>query len=159
MKTRRTWLAWAAVLLGLSVLARPATAQNCNNGPEGGQWDLPQGSVDGSLDGTLTGAAGTTLYHFTATLHDIPTACLSCVHGSIDGTLADLVGGGPTLSVHGFYSGLQLTGSGTFRAEIYKPGPTPASAPVLVGRMRGNFHDPLGTQPPGTFSGHWAICM
>jgi hypothetical protein len=158
MKTRRFWLGWAVMSLGLWALARPAAAQNCDSGPEGGQWILPQGSVDGSLDGTLTGAAGTTLYHFTAMLHNIPTPCLSCVHGSIDGTLVDLVGSGPSLSVQGFYSGVQLTGSGTFRAQIYKPGPNPGSPPVLVGRMRGNFHEPVVTQP-GTFSGHWSICM
>jgi hypothetical protein len=148
----------AAMLVGVCALARPAAVQTCDNGPEAGEWTLPHGSVDGNLDGTLTGSSGTIAYHFTATLHDIPTPCLSCIFGSIDGTLVDVVSGGTTLTVHGFYNGAQLTGSGQFRAQIFAPGATPTSPPVLVGRMRGSFHEPNITQP-GTFSGHWVICM
>jgi hypothetical protein len=151
---RRIALLFGAALLGALAFARPVSAQNCDFGAEAGQWNLPHGTVDGNLDGMLTDSTGMAVYHFTATLHNHPTACLSCEFGSIDGTLVSLTGGSP-LTVHGFYNGAQLTGTGLFRAQVLLPGITP---PVFLGGMRGTFHQPDITQP-GMFSGHWAICI
>jgi hypothetical protein len=122
-----------------------------------GMWELPlaPGAV-GSLDGVLYDPSGPVLlYHFAATLNDVPTPCLSCIEGTVAGTLDDGIGPGPDYIVQGSYKGLFLNGTGTFKATIYK---TIGPAFIPVGRMHGVFDDPPGIPGPGDFKCRWAIC-
>jgi hypothetical protein len=158
MFTRRSiGLALAAtVVCGAAWAALPQGTCTLRRGVGQGMWALPlSSSGTGSLDGILYTSGPSFAYHFTATLTDEPTPCLSCIEGSIHGTLDDGIGVGPDYLVHGHYDGAFLSGQGTFTAKIF-PATGPAVSPV--GRMRGVFDDPPGNTTPGTFKCRWAIC-
>jgi hypothetical protein len=144
----------AAVVVGLGGSA--AAWFVCQSGPATGEWLLPltSGGSDGYIDGKLIDpVTNTGLYAFTAVLTDVPTPCLSCVGGTISGTLDDGFGPAPDYVVIGEYRGLWLSGQGTFEAKIAPPGST-----VSVGKVSGTFHDAPGTPGPGSFEGRWEIC-
>jgi hypothetical protein len=146
-----------AVAAAVVALAGSAAAWfACQDGPAAGDWDLPSGSgtSDGFIDGKLIDpVTNTGLYQFLAVLTDVPTPCLSCIAGTIDGTLDDGVGPGPDYIVIGEYTGHWLSGRGSFEAKIVPPGSN-----TSVGIIKGDFSDPPGVPGIGSFEGSWEIC-
>jgi len=137
--------------------AEPMARFDCQSGPASGTWELPSGSgkSDGFINGTLyLSPAGTFRYAFNATLTDVPTPCLSCISGTIAGTLDDGAGPAPDFLVKGSYDGSALTGKGTFTCVIY-----PLTSTQEVGKIEGTFSDPPASTTPGTFKGNWSICQ
>lgn len=151
-------VAAAALALVTTPLVRSNTPQPivCHGGSAAGMWSLPRSSQDGSVDGFLfrDGGGSAPVYHFTGTLTDMPSPCLSCIEGEIQGFLDDGVGPAPDYIVRGRYRGGFLTGSGQFDARIFRP-----SANQTVGRIAGHFADPPGNSQPGSFDGRWRICQ
>ena len=92
--------------------------------------------------------------HFVATLTDVPSACLSCIEGTLDGTLDDGIGPGPDYVVRGHYLGSFFGGNGQWTATIFPAG-APQTTPV--GRIRGMFDDPPSNAGPGSFACRWMI--
>jgi hypothetical protein len=148
---------FSAVVLGAALLPSAATATYfmCQDGIAFGDWDLPSGvGSPGFLSGKLadpTGSYG--IYAFDAVLTDVPTPCLSCVEGTISGTLDDGIGPGPDYDVVGEYSGFFFTGKGKFFAKIVPPGSN-----TSVGVVEGKFEDPPFPGGIGKFKGKWEIC-
>ena len=135
-----------------------AMAVACESGTAKGVWELPSGSgtSDGFIDGFLFLSISPTSaprYFFNATLTDVPSPCLSCITGTIDGYLDDGFGPAPDYVVHGTYSGLFLSGKGSFTCEVFPPTGTHA-----VGKIKGTFSDPPASSLDGTFKGDWEIC-
>lgn len=143
----------SAVLLS----AAPAIAWfACQDGPAAGDWLLPQtsGGSDGWMDGKLIDPVlNQGIYAVSAVLTDVPSPCLSCVQGTISGTLDDGVGVGPDYYLVGEYSGQWLSGQGTYWAKIVPPGSN-----TSVGLVWGDFADAPGTPGHGSFDGRWEIC-
>jgi hypothetical protein len=138
-------------------MARPLSRMDCQSGPASGTWELPSGSgkSDGSIDGTLYLApADTYRYSFTATLTDVPSPSLSGIAGTIDGILDDGLGPAPDFTVKGTYSGIFVTGKGSFTCEVRT-----VDTGKVVGKIEGTFSDPPASSTPGTFSGDWSICQ
>ncbi len=154
-----TILAAAAVatMLSSSPSTAIAAAPACEQGPAKGVWELPGSGLDnGFIDGFLflsTSPTTVPRYAFKAALTDVPTPCLSCITGKINGYLDDGFGPSPDYVVTGSYSGVFLTGSGTFQAQVFRPtGTTP------VGKITGTFTDPPVSTQKGSFKGDWQIC-
>ena len=84
----------------------------------------------------------------------MPSACLSCIGGTIQGTLDDGIGPGPDYTLIGSYGGLWMSGRGSWFGTIYSmntPQPTP------VGRERGVFNDPPINPGAGNVACRWVI--
>ncbi|MBI5361852.1 MAG: hypothetical protein HZA53_01655 [Planctomycetes bacterium] len=147
-------VAACAALFVCSSASNPAPVL-CGSGAVDGVWDLPLTSGgNGQLTGLLfVGSTATVAYTFTATLTDVPTPCLSCIEGEVDGVLDDGIGPGPDFLVRGHYRGLFLNGTGQYWAQVL----TPTGAHV-AGRIGGTFSDPLALPGPGTFDGRWRVC-
>jgi hypothetical protein len=151
----------AAVAVATMFAGTPSTAvaaaPGCEQGTAKGVWELPDSGMDnGYIDGFLflsTSPSTLPRYHFTAALTDVPTPCLSCITGKINGYLDDGFGPAPDFVVRGSYSGLFLSGKGTFQAQVYTPAGT---APV--GKINGSFADAPGSTVKGSFKGDWQIC-
>lgn len=122
-----------------------------------GSWDLPTTSAgQGAFAGLFLIPNNPTFgMQFIGTLTDIPSPCLSCIGGTLHGTLDDGIGPGPDYDVVGTYSGLWLSGSGVWTAQIHS---LHTPQPTLVGRVGGTFHDPPVNGGPGTFACRWKIC-
>lgn len=147
-------LALAALPAGSSASGSAGTAVTCRSGPVGGLWLLPNTpGGTGVVDGTLAAPTSAGAYHFVGTLTDVPTPCLSCIEGRIQGMLDDGIGPGPDYLVLGRYTGASLSGSGTFEARIVSPA---ATSPQ--GRIGGQFRDAPGDNLPGNFRALWTIC-
>ena len=157
MFARRVLLSTSlALCAALGLTAQPLSSLACQSGPGSGTWELPSGSgtSDGFIDGTLYLApANTFRYFFSATLTDVPSPCLSCITGTIDGFLDDGFGPAPDYIVKGSYSGVFLTGKGSFTCEI-----RPLNSSVPVGKIKGTFSDPPLSTTPGEFKATWEIC-
>jgi hypothetical protein len=155
MLARRIFLSTAlAFCAALGLAAQPLATFTGQSGPGSGTWVLPSGSGtnDGYLAGTLYLApANTFRFSFNATLTDVPTPCLSCITGTIDGTLDDGVGPAPDYIVKGSYSGLFVSGKGSFTCEIR------TLTGTVVGKIDGTFSDPPSSSTPGTFKCDWKI--
>ena len=87
---------WFSTLIGVSILALGALSQQGGiagrtwrlTGPMQGVWELPhtqQGK--GFLAGSVDALGGGALYAFDALLIDVGSPCLSCIEGTITGTL------------------------------------------------------------------------
>jgi hypothetical protein len=125
----------------------------CQIGVASGLWDLPDLGINGSVDGFLYRGANVAAYHFTATLTDVPSPCLSCIQGDLDGFLDDGIGAAPDYVVRGHYFGFFLGGEGRFEAAIFRQNQN-----VPVGTMSGAFRDhPTGVPSIGQFRGVWRI--
>lgn len=146
-----------AALSAVLLTATPAVAWFvCQDGKAKGDWLLPltSGGSDGWIDGKLIDpATNQGVYAFTAVLTDVPSPCLSCVQGTIAGEIDDGIGVGPDYYVVGEYSGLWLSGEGTFWAKIVPPGSN-----TSVGLVWGDFADAPGVPGHGSFEGEWEIC-
>lgn len=160
MQTRRVLgsLAAAAALIATLGAATgsgtAATTVLCRGGAASGVWSLPHSNQDGSADGFLyRGSSTTAIFHLTATLHDVPSPCLSCIEGTLTGFLDDGVGSGPDYFVDGRYLGSFFGGTGNFHASVYS-----TSTGAQVGRIGGEFADTDPLAQPGTFHGRWRIC-
>lgn len=159
MRTRRILLGLGAFVLSFSLAATAAPLgaailSPCRDGYAYGSWELPSGGHDGWMSGKLVDSATNTgAYEVKATLVDVPSPCLSCIQGTIEGTLDDGFGPSPDYYVKGEYSGVWSSGSGTFWVYIYKP---TGAAPV--GKISGHFSDPPGSTTVGAFRGEWEIC-
>ena len=155
MLARRIFLSTAiAMCAAVGLAAKPLAIFTGQSGVGSGSWVLPSGSgtSDGYLAGTLyLSPAGTFRFAFNATLTDVPTPCLSCITGTIDGTLDDGVGPGPDYKVKGTYSGVFVTGKGSFTCEIR------TLTGTTVGKIDGTFTDPPSSTTPGTFKCTWSI--
>lgn len=153
MKTFSTVAALAAILVCSG--ASDPTPVLCPSGVVDGVFALPATSSGaGQAVGVLFhGSTSTVAYTFTANLTDVPTPCLSCIEGEIDGTLDDGIGPGPDFLVRGHYRGASLNGTGWYWAQVLTPG-----GGTLAGRMGGTFSDPMGIPGPGTFDGRWRVC-
>lgn len=148
---------------GLAVLAAPwlgaQPAQGnttIRHGVGMGHWDLPlsssgQGTVDGIF--WIPNVPNSSM-QFAATLTDVPGPCLSCIGGTLQGTLDDGIGPGPDYIVDGEYFGSFFGGNGSWSARIYAANP-PGTTPV--GRIRGKFDDPPSNAGPGSFVCRWVI--
>jgi hypothetical protein len=144
-----------AVCAAFGPTAAPLSSLDSQSGTGNGTWVLPSGS--GKSDGYLSGAlyldpSGTFRFAFDATLTDVPTPCLSCITGTIVGTLDDGVGPAPDYTVKGSYSGTFIDGKGTFSCDIY-----PLTSTRSVGKIDGTFSDPPTSVNPGTFKCTWKI--
>ena len=151
-------LSLGAMLAAATFNRTAATAVACESGFAKGTWELPSGSgtSDGFIDGFLylsISPSNNPRYFFNATLTDVPSPCLSCIMGTIDGYLDDGFGPAPDYVVHGTYSGLFLSGKGSYTCEVFAPTGTHA-----VGKIKGTFSDPPASTVPGTFKGDWEIC-
>lgn len=149
-----TGFALCAVLVPL---AQPLSRLDCQSGPASGTWQLPSGSgkSDGYINGTLyLDPADTYRYSFTATLTDVPSPSLSGIGGTIVGILDDGLGPAPDFTVKGTYSGIFVTGKGSFSCEVRR-----IDNGKTVGKIEGTFSDPPSSATPGTFSGDWSICQ
>lgn len=151
---RLATVAAAAAFFICSSASNP-TPVRCGAGVTGGAWDLPLTSGGtGQLAGFLyVGSTTTIAYTFTATLTDVPTPCLSCIEGEIDGVLDDGIGPGPDFVVRGRYLGYFMSGTGQYWAQVLTPG-----GAYVAGRIGGAFSDPLALPGPGTFDGRWRVC-
>jgi hypothetical protein len=146
----------AAVLGAVLVPSGGAAADfACQDGIALGDWDLPSGSSSyGFMSGKLADPTGTFgIYSVDAVLVDSGSPCLSCVAGTILGTVDDGIGPGPDYYLVGDYSGLFFTGKGTFAAKIVPPGSN-----TSVGVVEGKFEDPPFPGGIGAFKGKWEIC-
>ncbi|MFN0009633.1 MAG: hypothetical protein ACKVXR_17190 [Planctomycetota bacterium] len=94
-----------------------------------------------------------TAYRLRALLTDVPTPCLSCLQGHIEGTLDDGIGPSPDYLVRGDYFGLFMQGTGSFQLRVFRP-----SDGAVVGLVTGNFADLPGDGTIGRFLGDWRIC-
>lgn len=148
---------FGAVVLGAILLpAGVATAYfACQDGVALGDWDSPTTSGGyGFLSGKLADPTVTYgIYAFEAVLTDVPSPCLSCIEGTIDGTLDDGVGTGPDYYVVGEYHGSWFGGDGEFFVKIVPPGSN-----TSVGVVEGKFSDPPWPSGIGKFKGKWEIC-
>ena len=149
---------WFSTLIGVSILALGALSQQGGiagrtwrlTGPMQGVWELPhtqQGK--GFLAGSVDALGGGALYAFDALLIDVGSPCLSCIEGTITGTLDDGIGPGPDYLVSGRYIGF-FTGEGMLQATLTRPSGVPA------GRIVGRFDD-TSWDEPGAFGGRWTI--
>jgi hypothetical protein len=158
MLSRRIFLSTSLALCAALVpMAQPLSCLDCQSGPGSGTWELPSGSgkSDGFITGTLYLApANTYRFSFDATLTDVPTPCLSCITGTIAGTLDDGFGPAPDYIVKGSYSGTFASGKGTFTCDIRT-----VSTDQTVGKIEGTFSDPPSSATPGTFKADWKICQ
>jgi hypothetical protein len=146
------------IVLGIgSELSAQTSTNVCRRGLAAGAWELPDLGQDGWIDGWLYGPTNTSpRFHFTATLTDVQSPCLSCVEGDILGYLDDGIGPAPDYVVRGDYFGGWFTGEGTFAAAVFEP-LSPSSMPV--GRIVGSFRDPPTNVPHvGVFRAKWTIC-
>jgi hypothetical protein len=136
-------------------LAISQTALACDSGPAAGPWRLPtQSEGTGIASGRLIDSTtNQTAYRLRALLRDVPTPCLSCLQGDIEGTLSDGVGPSPDFLVRGSYFGSFMGGSGQFRARVLRP-----SNLEVVGIITGDFQDLWGDGEVGRFLGDWRIC-
>ncbi len=161
MLHRRSWVLLAVLALfalGVQPLAHASQrAKPCIFGNGNGFWELPDPSgANGFINGVLSQFSGAQLtYHITGQLTEIPSACLSCREGFVDGILDDGIGSTPDFVVHGHWIGGFLSGQGTWEATIYKlVGP----AQIAVGEIQGTYNDPPNVLQ-GTFKARWDICM
>lgn len=161
MFTRKNKTLTAALLVGALAVcaldARPAqSSTTIRRGYGNGNWDLPTASAgQGTIDGIffIPNVPNFSM-HFTGTLTDIPGPCLSCIGGTLQGTLDDGIGPGPDYIVDGAYHGSWFSGKGNWTASIYAAN-SPQTTPV--GRVRGVFDDPPPNGGPGTFACRWVI--
>ncbi|HKE01676.1 MAG TPA: hypothetical protein VKE69_11745 [Planctomycetota bacterium] len=152
-----SFLALGAVVVGFAAPSRASSAAPaCQSGPASGSWDLPNSSsTSGLMLGKLVdGTTHLTAYSIKASLTSVPSPCLSCIQGKIQGGLST-PSGALVYFVQGEYHGSVFTGSGTFSAQIFDP-TGPSTQPV--GKISGTFSDPPGSTTPGTFKGNWEIC-
>lgn len=158
MLARRIFLSTAIALCAAFVsMAEPLSTLDCQSGPASGTWELPSGSgkSDGYVNGTLyLDPADTYRYSFNATLTDVPSPSTSGIGGTIAGTLDDGLGPAPDFVVKGTYSGLFVTGKGSFTCEVRT-----IDTGKVVGKIEGTFSDPPASTTPGTFTGDWSICQ
>lgn len=163
MLSRRGWTTSALALCASFALVSDATsgsaAAPCREGFAKGDWDLPSGGQNnGFLNGELfldnsPGPISAPVYAIFATLTDVPSPCLSCITGTLDGYLDDGFGPAPDYVVRGTYAGFWFTGRGSFSAEVFTPtGVTP------VGKIKGEFADPPSFSSIGGFKAEWSIC-
>ena len=153
---RASLLAGVALVLGPVDPGRAQASCTTRIGQTQGRWNLPHqaGSQD-HFDGTwVTSNLPWPSYRFQGTLTDLPTPCMSCIVGTLQGTLDDGIGPSPDYVVTGLYSGIWLSGSGQFQARIQSAGPQP----VTIGDVRGNFADSPGTPGGGSFRGRFKMC-
>ena len=163
MTTRGLWSSVAvACAAALFINASPErghaaalAAVTCESGVGHGGWDLPDLGQNGTVDGDLFIANATApRYHFHATLIDVPSPCLSCIEGDIQGVLDDGIGIGPDYIVTGHYFGSFFGGRGIFHAAVHDP-----TGATLNGRLRGRFNDPPTNVPhAGSFITAWTVC-
>ena len=92
-------------------------------------------------------------YAFSGLLTDIPSPCLSCIEGRINGELDDGFGPAPDYVVCGRYLGSFFTGNGNFSVRVFPPGSN-----IAVGKIAGTFDDSPANDGPGTFQARWRIC-
>lgn len=144
----------ACVALSASTPPHPGP-RPCPSGAALGAFDLPVASGGGgSLSGSLVlGSGGAVAFTLTAALVDVPSPCLSCLEGQIQGVLDDGVGVGPDYVVDGTYTGSFFGGSGTFGARVLD-----LTGTRVVGRIAGEFFDPPPLTGPGMFQGAWRVC-
>jgi hypothetical protein len=159
MFSRSTFAALAGSAVCVLAFAGPQTPtpSACCGGTGHGAWDLPHDSQPGYVDGFLNPTWPTPVglpYHFSASLVDVPSPCLSCIGGEIHGYLDDGIGGpGPDFVVTGQYHGGWFSGSGSFTARLRRPLGT-----TTVGWISGSFDDPPASSSPGTFDCTWRLC-
>ena len=153
---RASVLAGLALALGLVDPGQAHSSCTTRIGGTQGRWNLPlQANGQDTFDGTLiTANIPWPSYRVQGTLTDIQTGCMSCVSGSLQGTLDDGSGPSPDYVVAGTYSGLWLNGTGQFVARIQTPG----GQPVAVGEIRGKFADGPGLPGGGSFRGRFQMC-
>ena len=161
MLRTRTFVAGIAALASWTVLTT-ATASAaalplvvCDGGSSHGSWRLPsQSQGTGLASGRwIDSTTNQTAYRFRALLTDLPTPCLSCLEGTIEGTLDDGVGASPDFVVRGRYFGAFNGGFGQFELSVLRPG-----GGGLVGTAVGDFEDLLGDGLAGRFLGTWRVC-
>jgi hypothetical protein len=144
-----------AFALALAATAAPTAAvppaAGTSTGPAQGLWDLPQGGLDGSVSGALL-ENGVQRFTLLGQLTAVDTLCLACIQGRFSGALDDGFGPAPDYLVEGTYTGLFLSGSGSFSARILPLGGGPA-----VGELRGAFRDPPVLPATGLFRGGWRL--
>jgi hypothetical protein len=154
MDVRRSGILSFVLALAAYSLAQAPQPAPCRSGSAAGVWDLPEPGLGGSADGFLRLGVQQVEYHFVATLVDVPSPCLSCVEGDVQGTLDDGSGTAPDYVVRGSYLGSFFAGAGRFRARVFRPNQTTA-----VGDLVGTFQDPpAGAPQVGIFRGNWLIC-
>ncbi len=146
------------ILFGGATLALAGWAASwtvvCRQGVAQGQWDLQDSATPGHAVGELIeGSSTLPIYAFDAQLTDMPTPCLSCIAGRVNGVLDDGVGPGPDYVIRGEYSGAFLSGSGSFACNVFLPG-----SDIRVGRIEGRFRDSPANSAPGRFRARWRIC-
>ena len=148
-------LSIGAALLGAVLVPSGAAYFACQDGLAFGEWELPSGwGSPGFMSGKLTDPTGSYgIYAIDAVLTDVPSPCLSCVEGTIYGTLDDGIGLGPDYYLVGEYSGFFFSGEGEFFAKIVPPGSN-----TSVGIVEGKFADPPFPGGIGKFEGKWEIC-
>ena len=127
----------------------------CDGGTATGSWRLPsQSQGTGLASGRwIDSTTNQTAYRFRALLTDVPTPCLSCLEGTIEGTLDDGVGPSPDFVVRGHYLGSFNGGSGQFELNVLRPG-----GGGSVGKAVGDYEDLLGDGLAGRFLGTWRVC-
>ena len=138
----------------LAALAAPALAVAFSIGLTSGSWNRPTATADGSAQGILTDAAGTTQFAFDATI--VQQAVVFGVEfGTIDGVLDDGSGQAwPLYTMSGSYTGDPVNDSGTFNAQLARQA-SPSGPSVLIGRIGGLFQDDASPATIGTFKGRW----
>ena len=156
----RSGMRWFSTLFGVSILGLAALPQQGGTagrswrliGPMRGVWELPQTMQGkGFLAGTFDMFGGGTLYAFDAMLIDVPSPCLTCIEGTLVGTLDDGIGSGPDYLVTGSYLGSFFSGEGVIEATLSRP-----SGAAAAGRITGRFGDPSSDEL-GAFGGRWTI--
>ena len=127
----------------------------CRSGVTSGAFAVPEfNNDDGFVSGDLyQGDFLIVRYHWEGTLHRIKSPCLSCIEGTIEGTLDDGIGPGPDFVVRGRYVGNFFVGNGDFSARVFK-----TTGGAALGSIHGTFSDPPNDGAPGSFLGSWRIC-
>ncbi|TAH38088.1 MAG: hypothetical protein EYC70_05555 [Planctomycetota bacterium] len=155
MLQRLVLLLCSCLALGLPADAARSSARPCARGAMNGAWNLPHPlASDGFIDGRLFDANGNSVFALRATLTDVVSPCLSCIEGTIQGTLDDGVGTTPDYLVYGNYRGNFLARQGSFTALLY-----PYGSRTPTGKLNGAFRDPYSNPDvPGQFRGDWVVC-
>ncbi len=151
---RKSFVSFGAIGLLVSAFAVTAYAVVVS-GPTKGDWDLPNGASNGSAAGALFDSVGNTVFKMKATLVEVPSPALSIRNGYLKGELDDGVAGYPIYTVYGKWVAKALTGTGEFKAEIYKQ-VSPLGPIVGIGVMEGVFKDPPSfPNRIGAYEGKW----
>jgi len=121
----------------------------CQDGKSCGEWNLPNGGVNGFAYGILHDLRLNCIYKLKATLVEtIPG------QGTVTGVLWDDTLPDPDFDIVGKYSERDDCINGTWKADIYLAGTN-----LKVGGISGKFCDQAATDQVGMYSATWEICL